>query len=129
MEQNNFRNFNVCGKATASQKEIYRKKAEEAGLSLSEWTISRLDLYLEQEMPNEKKNKRLFLKQENQPIPVRYTRGGIQNQSKLETKKITPNSNETNVALQKEIQQLKSVSNSFNQFGVIALIGAILLGK
>ena len=129
MEQNNFRNFNVCGKATASQKEIYRKKAEEAGLSLSEWTISRLDLYLEQEMLKEKKNKRLFLKQEDHPIPVKYTRGEIQNQSKLVTKKITPNSNETNVALQKEIQQLKSVSSSFNQLGVIALIGAILVGK
>lgn len=129
MEQNNFKNFNVCGKATASQKEIYRKKAEEAGLSLSEWTISRLDLYLEQEMLNEKKNKQRFLDQKDQPIPVKYTRGRIQNQSKLETKRITPNSNETNVALQKEIQQLKSVSNSFNQLGVIALIGAILLGK
>ena len=129
MEQNNFRNFNVCGKATASQKEIYRKKAEEAGLSLSEWTISRLDLYLEQEMLKEKKNKRLFLKQEDHPIPVKYTRGEIQNQSKLVTKKITPNSNETNGALQKEIQQLKSVSSSFNQLGVIALIGAILVGK
>lgn len=111
------------------KRKFTEKKAEEAGLSLSEWTISRLDLYLEQEMLNEKKNKRLFLKQENQSIPVRYTRGGIQNQSKLETKKITPNSNETNVALQKEIQQLKSVSNSFNQLGVIALIGAILLGR
>jgi hypothetical protein len=129
MEQNNFKNFNVCGKATASQKEIYRKKAEEAGLSLSEWTISRLDLYLEQEMINEKKNIQRLLKQEDQAIPVKYTRGGIQNQSKLETKKITPNSNETNVALQKEIQQLKSVSSSFNQLGIIALIGAILLGK
>ncbi|WP_353083313.1 hypothetical protein [Flavobacterium sp.] len=129
MEQNNFRNFNVCGKATASQKEIYRKKAEEAGLSLSEWTISRLDLYLEQEMLKEKKNKQRFLKQEDHPIPVKYTRGEIQNQSKLVTKKITPNSNETNVALQKEIQQLKSVSSSFNQLGVIALIGAILVGK
>lgn len=129
MEQNNFRNFNVCGKATASQKEIYRKKAEEAGLSLSEWIISRLDLYLEKEMLEEKKEKQRFLKQEDKPIEVKFNRGEIQNHSKLVTRKKTPNSKETNVALQKEIQQLKSVSSSFNQLGVIALIGAILLGK
>lgn len=41
------RNFNVCAKATASQKLIYRKIAEQEGLSLSEWIVTVLDLYVE----------------------------------------------------------------------------------
>jgi hypothetical protein len=135
MEENNFRNFNVCARATASQKELYRKKADEAGLSLSEWTVTVLDLYLEQERVKEmerierksKTNTQVFLNT-NENV-VYYSRGGISNKIKLETKKITPNSNETNIALQKEIQQLKSVSSSFNQLGGLALIGAILLRR
>jgi hypothetical protein len=135
MKNENFRNFNVCGKATASQKELYRKKADEAGLSLSEWTVTILDLYLQQERAKEKErierksktNTQVFLNT-NENV-VYYSRGGISNKSKLETKKITPNSNETNIALQKEIQQLKSLSSSFNQLGGLALIGAILLRR
>lgn len=135
MKNENFRNFNVCGKATASQKELYRKKADEAGLSLSEWTVTILDLYLEQERAKEKErikrksktNTQVFLNT-NENV-VFYSRGGISNKSKLETKKITPNSKETNLALQKEIQQLKSLSSSFNQLGGLALIGAILLRR
>lgn len=43
-----FRNFNVTGKATALQKETYRKNANKAGLSLSEWIVNVLDLHLDQ---------------------------------------------------------------------------------
>jgi hypothetical protein len=41
------RNFTVSCKATASQKESYRKKSEQEGLSLSEWIVTILDLYIE----------------------------------------------------------------------------------
>jgi len=47
MDNENSRNFNVTAKATASQKENYRKKAEQEGLSLSEWIVTVLDLYIE----------------------------------------------------------------------------------
>ena len=43
-----FRNFNVTAKATAFQKENYRKNAKKEGLSLSEWIVTVLDLYLDQ---------------------------------------------------------------------------------
>jgi hypothetical protein len=44
-----FRNFNVSAKATAIQKQNYRKNAKKEGLSLSEWIVTVLDLYLEQD--------------------------------------------------------------------------------
>ncbi len=43
-----FRNFNVSAKATARQKENYRKNAKIQGLTLSEWIVTVLDLHLEQ---------------------------------------------------------------------------------
>jgi hypothetical protein len=59
MKNINFRNFNVCAKATAMQKENYRRKAKQEGLSLSEWIATVLDLHLEQnkiKTPREKNN-------------------------------------------------------------------------
>lgn len=52
-----FRNFNVSAKATARQKENYRKNANKEGLSLSEWIVTVLDLHLDQntiKIPREK---------------------------------------------------------------------------
>ena len=52
-----FRNFNVSAKATARQKENYRKNANKEGLSLSEWIVTVLDLHLDQntiKLPREK---------------------------------------------------------------------------
>ena len=52
-----FRNFNVSAKATAMQKENYRKNAKKEGLSLSEWIVTVLDLHLDQntiKIPREK---------------------------------------------------------------------------
>ena len=52
-----FRNFNVSAKATARQKENYRKNAKKQGLTLSEWIVTVLDLHLDQntiKIPREK---------------------------------------------------------------------------
>ena len=54
-----FRNFNVSAKATARQKENYRKNAKKEGLTLSEWIVTVLDLHLDQntiKTPREKNN-------------------------------------------------------------------------
>lgn len=130
MKNENFRNFNVCGKATASQKEIYRKKAQEAGLSLSEWIVTTLDIYLEQEKLKEKKKNHDFSysKKEKEEF-VYYCYKGIRGQNSEEKCKKIINSKEINLDLDKEIIQLKSLSNSFSQIGLLAFIGAIFLGK
>jgi hypothetical protein len=52
-----FRNFNVSAKATAIQKQNYRKNAKKEGLSLSEWIVTVLDLHLEQDNPKIKGEK------------------------------------------------------------------------
>jgi hypothetical protein len=52
-----FRNFNVTAKATALQKENYRKNAKKEGLSLSEWIVTVLDLHLDQNNIKIKKEK------------------------------------------------------------------------
>jgi hypothetical protein len=130
MKNENFRNFNVCGKATASQKEIYRKKADEAGLTLSEWIVTTLDIYLEQEKIKEWKKNQLVIKKnyEKEELVYYYCKESL-NKNVSEKTKEKHNSKEVNLDLDKEIIQLKSVSNSFYQIGILAYIGAIFLGK
>jgi hypothetical protein len=130
MKNENFRNFNVCGKATAIQKEIYRKKAEEAGLSLSEWIVTTLDIYLEQEKIKEKKkyqNVRCNKIEKEELVNIYYKES--KNQNLEEKTKENHNSKEVKLDLDKEIIQLKSISNSFYQIGILAFIGSIFLGK
>jgi hypothetical protein len=130
MKNENFRNFNVCGKATASQKQLYRKKADEAGLSLSEWIVTTLDIYLEQEKIKEKKKNQNVRcnKIEKEELVYYYCKESI-NQNFTEENKQNHNSKEVNLDLDKEIIQLKSVSNSLYQIGILAFIGAIFIGK
>jgi hypothetical protein len=130
MKNENFRNFNVCGKATASQKEIYRKKADEAGLTLSEWIVTTLDIYLEQEKIKERKKNQLVIKKnyEKEELVYYYCKESI-NQKFTEENNRNHNSKEVKLNLDKEIIQLKSVSNSFYQIGILAYIGAMFLGK
>ena len=49
MEENNFRNYSVCAKVSANQKNIYNEKALRKNLSLSEWVGSTLDMSIENE--------------------------------------------------------------------------------
>ena len=130
MKNENFRNFNVCGKATASQKEIYRKKAQEAGLSLSEWIVTTLDIYIEQEELKEKNKNQVYRDKNNEKekLVYYYCKESI-NQNFTEENKRNHNSKEVKLDLDKEIIQLKSVSNSFYQIGILAFIGAMFLGK
>ena len=130
MKNENYRNFNVCGKATASQKEHYRKKAEEAGLSLSEWIVTTLDIYLEQERLKDRKNNQVIVntKNEKEKLVYYYCKESI-NQKIAEENKQKHNSKEVKLDLDKEIIQLKSVSNSFYQIGILAFIGTMFLGK
>jgi hypothetical protein len=72
MKNENFRNFNVCAKATASQKQLYRKKADEAGLSLSEWIVTTLDIYLEQEKHKERKKNQVYRDKNNEKEKLVY---------------------------------------------------------
>ena len=129
MKNENFRNFNVCGKATASQKKIYSEKAKKAGISLSEWTVSVLDMYIEQETQKEMKKIQRKYEPKDKPISISfeklvdYPRRKIQS----ETKEVILNSSVNNIALQREIQQYNSVSKSLNTIGVVALLGTILL--
>jgi Ni,Fe-hydrogenase I large subunit len=125
MKNENFRNFNVCGKATASQKKLYSEKAKKAGISLSEWIVSVLDMYIEKETEKEmKKNQRKY---EPNSISfeklVDYPRRKIQSESK----EVILNSSVTNIALKREIQEYNSVSKSLNTIGIVALLGTILL--
>jgi hypothetical protein len=130
MKNENFRNFNVCGKATASQKEIYRKKAAEAGLSLSEWIVTTLDIYLEQEELKGRNKNQVYRNRNNEKEKlVYYYCKESHNQNLSEKTKQNKNSNEVKLDLDKEIIQLKSVSNSFYQIGILAFIGAMFLGK
>jgi hypothetical protein len=130
MKNENFRNFNVCGKATASQKEIYRKKAQEAGLSLSEWIVTTLDIYIEQEELKERNKNQVYRDKNNEKEKlVYYYCKESHNQNLSEKTKQNKNSNEVKLDLDKEIIQLKSVSNSFYQIGILAFIGAMFLGK
>ena len=130
MKNENFRNFNVCGKATASQKEIYRKKAQEAGLSLSEWIVTTLDIYIEQEELKERNKNQVYRDKNNEKekLVYYYCKESI-NQNFTEENKQNHNSKEVNLDLDKEIIHLKSVSNSLYQIGILAFIGAIFIGK
>lgn len=130
MKNENFRNFNVCGKATASQKEIYRKKADEAGLSLSEWIVTALDIYLEQEELKERNKNQMYRNRNNEKekLVYYYCKESL-NMNVSEKTKEKHNSKEVNLDLDKEIIQLKSVSNSFYQIGILAFIGSIFIGK
>lgn len=131
MKNENFRNFNVCGKATASQKKIYSEKAKKAGISLSEWTVSVLDMYIEQETQKELKKIQRKYEPKEKPISISfekfvdYPRRKIQS----ETKEVILNSSVNNIALEREIQQYNSVSKSLNTIGVVALLGTILLKR
>lgn len=130
MKNENFRNFNVCGKATASQKEIYRKKAQDSGLSLSEWIVTTLDIYLEQEELKERNKNQVYRNRnsEKEKLVYYYCKESL-NKNVSEKTKEKHNSKEVNLDLDKEIIQLKSVSNSFYQIGILAFIGAMFLGK
>lgn len=130
MKNEDCRNFNVCGKATASQKEIYRKKAQEAGLTLSEWIVTTLDIYLEQEKLRERKKKQVVRNQNNERKEIvyySYKESMFQNLNARNN--VNQNSEKANLDLDKEIIQLKSASNSFYQIGILAFIGTVLLGK
>jgi predicted ATPase with chaperone activity len=131
MKNENFRNFNVCSKATASQKKIYSEKAKKAGISLSEWIVSVLDMYIEQETEKEMKKIQRKYEPKDKAISiffeklVHYPRRKIQSK----TKEVILNSRMNNIALQNEIQQYNSVSKSLNTIGVVALLGTILLKR
>jgi hypothetical protein len=59
------RNITLSCKANASQKESYQRKAEQEGLSLSEWIVTVLDLYLEKNPTKKEPFKHKF-----QSIPI-----------------------------------------------------------
>jgi len=126
----NFRNFNVCGKATASQKKLYTEKAVKEGISLSEWIVSTLDISIEKEnllktRKNEIKRQSDYVKQEEL---LYYKRGGtLDNSVTKKTKETKPKTNNSNALFNKEINQYKSAASSLNTIGIIALLGSKLL--
>jgi hypothetical protein len=100
MKNENYRNFNVCGKATASQKEHYRKNNQVI----------------------------VNTKNEKEKLVYYYCKESINQKIAVENKR-KHNSKEVKLDLDKEIIQLKSVSNSFYQIGILAFIGTMFLGK
>ena len=140
MEENNFRNYSVCAKVSANQKNIYIEKALRKNLSLSEWVGSTLDMSIENEEDiNHLKTENNRLKLSNYynreyikklEIALSQRKENI-NYPKLPYVKnqTTTEMNNSNKISSKELNYLKSTANSFNTIGFIALLGTILFQK
>lgn len=132
MKNENFRNYNVCSKVTASQKKLYTELARKEGLSLSEWIGSKLDISIEKlnlfetrkiEMKNEIQNK--FAERERY---ITYQKkDNIKETMPEKIIELKPRIKNPNSLLNNELNQYKSAANSFNSIGIIALIGSVLL--
>ena len=132
MKNENFRNYNVCSKVTASQKKLYTELARKEGLSLSEWIGSKLDISIEKlnlfetkkiEMKNEIQNK--FAERERY---ITYQKkDNVKETMPEKIIEVKPRIKNPNSLLNNELNQYKSAANSFNSIGIIALIGSVLL--
>lgn len=132
MKNENFRNYNVCSKVTASQKKLYTELARKEGLSLSEWIGSKLDISIEKlnlfetkkiEMKNEIQNK--FAERERY---ITYQKkDNVKETMPEKIIELKPRIKNPNSLLNNELNQYKSAANSFNSIGIIALIGSVLL--
>lgn len=145
MENPDFRNYNVCAKVTANQKKLYIELASKAGLSLSEWLGSRIDMYIEDEIISKSKrivSRRIVRNNYKNNIErdelVYYTNGGNTNntsdQQQIEPvrknfKQQKTSQSEINNSKQfmKEINAYNSTAKTYNTIGVIAFLGALLL--
>lgn len=140
MEENNFRNYSVCAKVSANQKNIYIEKALRKNLSLSEWVGSTLDMSIENEdyinsLKTENNKLKLFNYYNREYIKKLeidlYQRKENINYPKTsyEKKQTTTEMNNSNKISNKELNYLKSTANSFNTIGLIAFLGTILFQK
>jgi hypothetical protein len=135
MEENNFRNYSVCAKVSANQKNIYNEKALRKNLSLSEWVGSTLDMSVE----NEEDIYRLKTENNRLKLSNYYNREYIKkleialsqrkeniNSPKMPyvKKQTTTEMNNSNKISSKELNYLKSTANGLNTIGVIAILGA-----
>ena len=137
MEENNFRNYSVCAKVSANQKNIYIEKALRKNLSLSEWVGSTLDMSIEKEDDiNSLKTENNRLKLSNYysseyiiklEIALSQRKENINYpKTSYEKKQTTTEMNNSNKISSKELNYLKSTANGFNAIGVIAILGTIL---
>ena len=137
MEENNFRNYSVCAKVSANQKNIYIEKALRKNLSLSEWVGSTLDMSIENEDDiNSLKTENNRLKLSNYysreyiiklEIALSQRKENINYpKTSYEKKQTTTEMNNSNKISSKELNYLKSTANGFNAIGVIAILGTIL---
>jgi hypothetical protein len=145
MENQDFRNYNVCAKVTANQKKLYTELATKAGLSLSEWLGSRIDMSIENEIML--KSKRIVSRRINRynyknnvekNEMIYYDNGGNVNYSS-EQQQIAPVTNnftqqktsqsekDNSIQFMKEINSYNSTANRYNTIGVMAFLGALLL--
>jgi hypothetical protein len=145
MENQDFRNYNVCAKVTANQKKLYKELASKEGLSLSEWLGSRIDMSIENEIIS--KSKRIVSRKivrynyknniEKDEL-VYYTNGGNINNSSdqqqiepvrnnFTQQKTSQSEKHNSKQFMKEINTYNSTANTYNTIGVIAFLGALLL--
>jgi hypothetical protein len=145
METQDFRNYNVSAKVTARQRKLYSELAKEAGLSLSEWIGSTIDMSIENQLMLKTKrieSRRIERDNHKNNIDrkdmVYFNKGSIINTSTNQNKiQLVKNNSTHQKAPQsekqypkqfiKEINAHKSTANALNTIGVFAFIASILL--
>ncbi len=125
--ENNFRNYTVCAKVSASQKKIYAQVAAKEGLSLSEWIGTTLDIsvqekYFKKITPGKKRNLEMYLNEYEKQM--KYQEGGKLNNPL--TKNDVEKQEKTNSLSNKEINQCKSLAKDLNLIGALAFVAAII---
>lgn len=145
METQDYRNYNVTAKVTANQKKLYSELAKKAGLSLSEWMGSTIDMSIENQLMLKTKrtesrriesyNHKNNIERENM---VYFDKGSIINNSSNQKQIQLVKNNSTHQKaphfdkqypkqFMKEINAHKSTANALNTIGVFAFLASILL--
>ena len=145
MKTQDFRNYGISAKVTARQRKLYLELAEQAGLSLSEWIGSTIDMSIENDlMLKTQRIESRTIERDNhknnidRKDMVYFDKGSIINTSTNQkqirsVKNISSHQKEPHSEkqypklLMKEINAHKSAANALNTIGVFAFIAAILL--